>query len=85
MKAIVVSERDNVATALTDLEAQESVDVRIGETVRTVLVLEPIPFGYKFAICNISAAQDIVKYGKSIGKSKMTIDTGKLVHNHNVE
>jgi altronate dehydratase small subunit len=85
MKAIVVSERDNVATALTDIEALESVDVRIGETVCTILVLEPIPFGFKFAICNISAVHDIVKYGKSIGKSKMTIDTGKLVHNHNVE
>jgi altronate dehydratase small subunit len=85
MKAIVVSERDNVATALTDIDAEDKVEVRIGETVCTVLVLEPIPFGYKFATCDISAGHDIIKYGKSIGKSKMTIDTGMLVHNHNVE
>lgn len=84
MKAIVVNERDNVATALEDLPAHEAIEVQVGDEIRLVSLLEAIPFGYKFAIQAIPHGHVIWKYGKSIGKSTRSIEVGTLVHSHNV-
>lgn len=84
MKAIVVDERDNVATALEDLPAHEAIEIQVGAEIRLVSLLEAIPFGYKFAIQSIPHEHAIWKYGKSIGKSTKLIEVGALVHSHNV-
>ena len=78
--ALVISERDNVATALHALEAGGPLE--IGET--TVTVQEPIPSGHKIALRDIAVGQPVVKYGSPIGVATAPIAAGSHVHTHNV-
>jgi hypothetical protein len=80
MRAIVVSERDNVATALEPLEAGAS--LAIGGA--TVAIRDRIPEGHKVAIQAIAAGATVVKYGSPIGTATTDIPAGAHVHTHNV-
>jgi len=83
--ALMISDRDNVATCLEDIEAGAEVEVRLGEEVRRVRALEKIPFGFKIAITDIATGAHILKYGESIGLASSPISKGDLVHVHNLE
>lgn len=83
-KAIVLSEKDNVATALDELKEGEEVTVRNGEE-KVVRILQDIPFGHKFATRNIELGEEILKYGEVIAKATADIKEGAHVHVHNVE
>lgn len=83
--AIMISEKDNVATCLEDMEAGTDVEVRLGEEIRCVKALEKIPFGFKIALTEIPAGAHILKYGESIGLASSPIRKGDLVHVHNLE
>ena len=76
---IVISERDNVATALEALDAGQVLAGPAPVTVR-----EPIPRGHKVSMRAISAGENVVKYGNAIGVATMDIPTGAHVHTHNV-
>lgn len=80
VKALKMATADNVATAVTNIEAGEL--VTIGEVV--VKAQERIPFGHKFALTNIPRGGDVLKYGEVIGEASQTIDQGQHVHVHNV-
>jgi altronate dehydratase small subunit len=83
--AIVLHERDNVATALANLcRGWEVVVGRGGEEIRVVL-LNDIPFGHKFALDDIPQNGYVVKYGEVIGRATKPIKRGEHVHIHNVE
>ena len=77
---IVISERDNVATALEALDMGR--ELRLG--ARTLLVAEAIPRGHKVALCPIPAGEPVVKYGSPIGRASADIAAGTHVHTHNV-
>lgn len=76
----MISERDNVATALQRLEAGLTLAVGGLE----VKVAELIPPGHKIALRPIRAGEPIVKYGSPIGTASMDINAGAHVHTHNV-
>jgi len=78
--ALVISARDNVATALEPLEPGQT--VRAGDV--KITVAEPIPRGHKVALHNIAAGEEIVKYGSAIGVATSLISAGAHVHVHNV-
>jgi altronate hydrolase len=78
--ALVISDRDNVATALEALEAGRVLDV----AGRHVAVLERIAPGHKIALVPIASGQPIVKYGSPIGVATADIAAGAHVHTHNV-
>jgi altronate dehydratase len=78
--ALVVSARDNVATALEPLEAGRA--IRLDES--GVTVIEPIPRGHKLALHPIRAGEAVVKYGSAIGTASVDIAAGAHVHTHNV-
>jgi altronate hydrolase len=78
--ALVISERDNVATALETLEAGRT--VTLGAIV--VTLGERIPHGHKLALMPIAAGQPVVKYGSPIGLATSDIPAGAHVHVHNV-
>ncbi len=81
MKAVlVISERDNVATALELLEQGRAVEAN----GRTVVALEPIPAGHKIALVGIAAGEGVFKYGSPIGTATGDIPAGAHVHTHNV-
>lgn len=81
----VVEPTDNVATALRELEAGETVTVAAGNDERTLEVLDDVMFGHKIAIEDIDDGATITKYGKSIGNATEAIPAGTWVHVHNVE
>jgi altronate hydrolase len=73
---LVLSDTDNTAVALRDLEA--------GETLGDVVVAEPIRAGHKIAIAPIAAGGTVRKYGVDIGTADVAIAPGEHVHVHNV-
>jgi hypothetical protein len=79
-RALVISARDNVATALDDLEAGARVEV--GE--QSLAVAERIPRGHKVALRPIAGGEAILKYGSPIGTATADIPAGTHVHIHNV-
>jgi SAF domain-containing protein len=81
VKAIlVISARDNVATALEPLEAGRHLAVDGG----TLTVAEPIPNGHKIALHPIAVGTPVVKYGSPIGLATEHIAAGTHVHTHNL-
>lgn len=44
-----------------------------------------IKSGHKYAICNIKAGENIIKYGQSIGHATCDIKKGDHVHTHNLK
>ena len=79
-KVIVISARDNVATALEALSPGQSIDVIGG----TVVVREAIANGHKVALSRIAAGDPVLKYGNPIGTASVDIEAGAHVHVHNV-
>lgn len=82
---VVVEPKDNVATAIRDVEAGELVDIDPGGNIITVEIEEKIPFGHKIALKDIEDGDVIYKYGLSIGYASQDISTGEWVHTHNVD
>jgi altronate dehydratase small subunit len=82
-KAILLNARDDVATALTALQAGETVHVALGEVTREVTLREEIPFAHKFALRDLAAGEEILKYGLPIGAALRPIRAGEWVHVHN--
>jgi altronate dehydratase len=78
--ALVISDRDNVATALQALEA----GVRLNLAGTPVDVRESIPSGHKIALRVIHRGEAVVKYGSPIGLATMEIEAGAHVHTHNL-
>ena len=81
MKSVlVISPRDNVATALEPLDAGQHLMVN----ERELLVREAVPAGHKIALDRIAAGSPVVKYGSEIGVATSDIPAGAHVHVHNV-
>jgi len=81
-KIVVINPKDNVATALSKLNAEITLTLKDGKTLR---LKNSIPHGHKFAIRRIEKGKTVVKYGEVIGITKQTIEKGEHVHIHNVE
>ena len=81
MKAVlVISARDNVATALEPLDAGRRLVVNESE----LIVRESVAAGHKIALCHIASGAAVVKYGSAIGLATCDIAPGTHVHTHNV-
>ena len=80
--ALIVNTKDNVAVALRDLRAQETVIVNGREHFS---LLEDIPASHKLALRDIGSEEEIVKYGEVVGVSTEDITQGAWVHTHNLE
>ena len=78
--ALVISARDNVATALQPLEAGQV--ITLGN--QSITVAEQTPRGHKIALQLIRKGEDVVKYGSTIGTATEDIPPGAHVHTHNV-
>jgi predicted RecA/RadA family phage recombinase len=86
-KAVQIDERDNVATATSDVEEGEAVEVLSpeGVVIMRPKASDPIPFGHKLALVDLGNGDDVVKYGEIIGVASRRISIGEWVHTHNVE
>ena len=83
-KAVVLNAKDNVATALADLEAGTSLELGVGDKPLTVKLTAAVPFGHKFSLARIEPGAPIIKYGEVIGTATSAIGPGEYVHVHNV-
>ena len=79
--ALQVGAGDNIAVALRPLEKGEPVEV----AGRNLRVGDAIGQGHKFALEDIGAGQEILKYGWPIGRATSPIPAGEHVHTQNVE
>jgi len=82
-KAILLNGQDDVATALAPLGRGELVEAAVGERRVEVTLLEKVPFGHKYALRDIAAGEEVLKYGLPIGKALEDIRAGAWVHVHN--
>ena len=82
--AIIINEKDNVATALETLEAGTTVSVKTRGRIEQVRLPSTIPTGHKFALCEIATGEYVVKYGEPIGRAVVRIRPGEHVHVHNI-
>ena len=84
-KAILLKPIDNVATVTEAIPEGVDVTFEKGGTSVTMLVLDSIPMGHKFAVCDIPQGQTIWKYGEAIGVATRFIAAGRHAHVHNIE
>ena len=82
--AMVIKEKDNVATAIKELASGNRVLVRVGREDRQVKVKSDIRFLHKFALEDIKKGQHAIKYGQPIGEATRDIQKGEHVHTHNL-
>jgi altronate hydrolase len=80
-RALLIHPGDNVAVALSPIEAGE----RIAFASTEVAAAEPIPFAHKISICSIRSGEPIVKYGAAVGFATCDIPAGNRVHHHNMK
>lgn len=82
-RAILLNVADDVATAIAELPANESVTVSLDDRSVEVVLAEEIQFGHKFALRDIAQGEPILKYGLPIGNALTDIRAGEWVHVHN--
>jgi altronate dehydratase len=78
--ALVITPRDNVATALEALEAGRVLDIE----GQRITIAEATPRGHKIALRLIRAGEAVLKYGSTIGTATADIAPGAHVHTHNL-
>jgi len=78
---IRINDNDNVAVALKPIAKGTTLNVA-GISVITV---EDIPQGHKFAIKPIAKGEAVVKYGFRIGYAQEDVATGAWIHTHNLK
>ena len=81
MQAVIIHKSDTVAVALENLAAGSTVETAAGP----VVLKEDITRGHKFALKDIPAGENIIKYGFPIGHASCDIKKGEHVHCHNVK
>jgi altronate dehydratase small subunit len=83
-KALILNPIDNVATAISELNKDTTIELRTINGVKKITIKSYIPFGHKFSINLIKKGGDVIKYGEKIGKAVEDIREGLHVHIHNV-
>lgn len=81
MKWIKIHPLDNVAVALEDIRAGETLTMTDGASVTAA---ETVMRGHKIALGDIPKDTPVIKYGNPIGLAKEDIRPGQWVHVHNV-
>lgn len=83
-EALLIHEKDTVATALRDLSKGERIEVTGFGKIFELEVQTPIPIFHKLALVEIPEGALVYKYGEVIGKATVRIFPGEYVHIHNI-
>ena len=83
-KLFIIDDRDNVATALSQLKKGSIIQLNNMENSQ-IVIKDSILEGHKIAIKIIEDKDNIIKYGISIGESTRKINIGEWVHLHNMK
>jgi altronate dehydratase small subunit len=79
-QAIIIDQKDNVATAIIKLDKGQLAKTSAGE----IRLLQDIEFGHKFSLMDIDKDDYVIKYGAQIGRASVPIKKGEHVHVHNI-
>ena len=84
--ALMHEKEDDVAVVIADVAAGDEVETVTlnGEAMGTVKAAENIPLGHKISLRDMAAGQEVIKYGRAIGKTRQDIAKGAHVHTQNV-
>lgn len=84
---IIMSETDNVATAIDDLTEGRDITVEnlVAVDNEMIALVENVPFGHKIALTHIEPGEPVYKYDEVIGEASSQIEPGEWVHTHNCE
>lgn len=80
-KFVRINSLDNVAVALEDIPKATVLNVDGID----IFINNDIPFGHKFALCDIDLDDEVIKYGYSIGYAVSRINKGDLVSDKNIK
>ncbi len=84
-KFLIHNEGDDVAVAVQDVEPGEGAAVYMdSDRAVTVRATEAIPLGHKVALVDLGEGDDVIEYGVRIGVTRQPIQSGQLVHVHNI-
>jgi altronate hydrolase len=75
-KTLLLNPADNVAVALSNLEAG-------ADTPQGVRATRRVPRGHKFTVRPVAAGEAIVKFGQIVGFARTDLPPGEWVHEHN--
>jgi altronate dehydratase small subunit len=83
--ALMLDQKDNVATVLADCQAEDvCIVMEDGGRRYELTVIDDIPFGHKVALDNLEPEQSVYKYGEEIGRMKQAVKRGGWIHSHNM-
>ncbi|MFP3897329.1 MAG: UxaA family hydrolase [Anaerolineales bacterium] len=82
-RAILLDVKDDVATALVDLDEGEEVNATLDDVSVNTVLRDDIEFGHKYALRDIAEDEEVLKYGMPIGRATQDIKAGEWVHTHN--
>lgn len=77
----MIDDRDNVATALSDLQA--GVVAVVGARTFALRLREDVPYGHKASLVDLICGEEVIKYGISIAVTKDRVAIGSHVHIQN--
>ena len=76
-KLFKINDKDNVAIALEELKK--------GEIIDNIKLLDDIPFGHKVLLNNLKSGENIIKYGNPIGHLTIDCKKGEHIHEHKLK
>ena len=80
--AVLVNPRDNIAVAIREIKAGETVT---GIGARELRANEDIMRNHKVAVAEVAENEPVLKYGEKIGFASKPIRAGDWVHSHNLK
>jgi len=85
--ALIHDAIDDVAVVIVDIAAGDTVSTvdLDGNAHESLQAAENIPLGHKIALRDMAADHRVMKYGRSIGKTRDAISKGTHVHTHNIK
>ncbi len=86
-RALMHETKDDVAVVIQDVTAGDLIDIVTldGTGAGSVKAVDPIALGHKIAVRDIPKGNDVLKYGRPIGRATRDIAKGGHVHVQNLK
>lgn len=83
--AIILKPNDNVGTSIKHLKRNTEIILKLEKQLINFVIKENIKLCHKFSLSKIRRGDKIIKYGEIIGVAIDDIQSGNLVHIHNIQ
>ena len=83
--AIILKPNDNVGTSIKTLKKNTEIILKLEEQLISFIIKDNIKLCHKFSLSKIRKGDKIIKYGEIIGVAIDDIQSGNLVHIHNIQ